>query len=139
MGNVIQLILKWLGGDLATALTRAYELKLNAANDSERIKADVSIKALEAQMAAQANNAAVVREGMQHKAFWIPWLIAAVPTAAWFGWGMTDSLFNGTLPDVSALPPQLKEYADIVFANIFYVGGGVAGAQLIAKAIGGKK
>jgi len=90
-------------------------------------------------MAAQASSAAVVREGMQHKAFWIPWLIAAVPTAAWFGWGMTDSLFNGTLPDVAALPPQLKEYADIVFANIFYVGGGVAGAQLIAKAIGGRK
>ena len=139
LGNVIKLILKWLGGDLATALTRAYELKLNAANDADRIKADVSIKALEAQMAAQANNAAVVREGMQHKAFWIPWLIAAVPCAGWFGWGMTDSLFNGTLPDVSALPPQLKEYADIVFANIFYVGGGVAGAQLIAKAIGGRK
>ena len=138
---MIQLILKWLGGDLATALTRAYELKLNAANDADRIKADVSIKAIEAQMAAQANNAAVVREGMQHKAFWIPWLIAAVPTAAWYGWGMLDSLiYAGTvLPDVAALPPQLKEYADIVFANIFYVGGGVAGAQLIAKAIGGRK
>jgi hypothetical protein len=136
---IVQWALKWLGGDLAAALTRAYELKLNAANDSERIKADVSIKALEAQMAAQANNAAVVREGMQHKAFWIPWLIAAVPCAAWFGWGMMDSAFGGSLPDVAALPPQLKEYADIVFANIFYVGGGVAGAQLIAKAIGGRK
>jgi hypothetical protein len=140
LGNVIlQWILKWVGGDLATALTRAYELKLNAANDADRIKADVSIKAIEAQMAAQAASAAVVREGMQHKAFWVPWLIAAVPCAGWFGWGMMDSAFGGSLPDVAALPPQLKEYADIVFANIFYVGGGVAGAQLIAKAIGGRK
>ncbi|ABF71286.1 p034 [Rhizobium phage 16-3] len=45
---------------------------------------------------------------------------------------MTDSLANGSLPDVTALPPQLKEYADVVFANIFYVGGGVAGAQILA-------
>lgn len=136
---ILQWILKWVGGDLATALTRAYELKLRAANDADRIKADVSIKALEAQMEAQAASAAVVREGMQHKAFWVPWLIAAVPCAGWFGWGMMDSAFAGSLPDVAALPPQLKEYADIVFANIFYVGGGVAGAQLIAKAIGGRK
>jgi len=138
---ILQWILKWVGGDLASALTRAYELKLRAANDADRIKADVSIKAIEAQMEAQAASAAVVREGMQHKAFWVPWLIAAVPTSMWYGWGMLDSLiYAGTvLPDVAALPPQLKEYADIVFANIFYVGGGVAGAQLIAKAIGGRK
>lgn len=140
LGNVIvQWILKWLGGDLATALTRAYELKLNAANDADRIKADVSIKAIEAQMASQAESAAVVKEGMQHRAFWIPWLTAAVPCAAWFAWGMLDSLANGALPDVSVLPPQLKEYADIVFANIFYVGGGVAGAQILARAIGGRR
>jgi hypothetical protein len=52
---------------------------------------------------------------------------------------MCDSLFHGALPDVSALPPQLKEYADIVFQNIFYVGGGVAGLQLDASAIRGRK
>lgn len=136
---MIQWILSWFGRDLASALTRAYELKLNAANDADRIRAEITIKAIEARMEAQAASAAVVREGMQHKAFWVPWLIAAVPCAGWFGWGMIDSAFGGTLPDVAALPPQLKEYADIVFANIFYVGGGVAGAQLIAKAIGGKK
>lgn len=136
---ILQWILKWVGGDLATALTRAYELKLRAANDADRIKADVSIKAIEAQMEAQAASAAVVREGMQHKAFWVPWLIAAVPCSLWFALGMLDSAVGGDLPDVAALPPQLKEYADIVFANIFYVGGGVAGAQLIAKAIGGRK
>ena len=136
---MIQWILSWVGRDMFSALTKAYELKLNAANDADRIKAEVSIKAIEAQMAAQVESAAVVREGMQHKAFWIPWLIAAVPCSIWFGWGMMDSAFAGSLPDVAALPPQLKEYADIVFANIFYVGGGVAGAQLIAKAIGSRK
>jgi hypothetical protein len=132
-------LLRLLGGNLATALTRAYELKLNAANDADRIAADVSIKAIEAQIATQAASAAVVKEGMQHRAFWIPWLVAAVPCAVWFALGMLDSATGGALPDVAALPPQLKEYADVVFANIFYVGGGVAGAQLLARAIGGRK
>lgn len=83
--------------------------------------------------------ATVVMAGMQHKAFWIPWLIAAIPTALWFGWGMADSLFNGSLPDVAALPPQLKEYADIVFGNIFYSGAALGSAQMIAGAIRGRR
>lgn len=136
---MIPWFLSWLSGGFAGALTKAYELKLSAANDADRIQADVSIKAIEAQMAASAASATIVKEGMQHKAFWIPWMIAAVPCAAWFGLGMADSATGGMLPDVTSLPPQLKEYADGVFANIFYVGGGVAGAQLIARAIGGRK
>lgn len=88
---------------------------------------------------ANAESAAVVKEGMQHKAFWFPWLLAALPLALWFAWGVMDSTLNGALPDVAALPPQLKEYADIVWSNIFYVGGGVAGAGIIANAIKGRK
>lgn len=131
-------LLRWITGDLVGQLTKAYEAKLAAQNDAQRIAADIRIKALEAQMQADANSASVVKAGMQFKAFWIPWLIAAVPTSMWFGWGMMDSLFNGALPSVAALPPQLKEYADVVFANIFYVGGGVAGAQIVANAIRGR-
>lgn len=89
--------------------------------------------------AANSESAAVVKEGMQHKAFWFPWLLAALPLALWFAWGVMDSTLNGALPDVAALPPQLKEYADIVWSNIFYVGGGVAGAGIIANAIRGRK
>lgn len=85
--------------------------------------------------AANAEGAGVVKEGMKYKVFWIPWLIAAVPTAAWFGWGMTDSLFNGALPDVAELPPQLQRYADIVFNNIFYSGVGMGGIQALSAAV----
>lgn len=91
------------------------------------------------QAAANAEAASVVKAGMQHKAFWIPWLLAAVPLSAWFAWGVTDSMLNGALPDVATLPPQLKEYADIVWGNIFYVGGGVAAVGTIANALRGKR
>lgn len=132
-------IINWLTGSLVGQLTQAYKAKLAASNETERLIADATVKQLEAAVQAQANQAGVVKEGMQHKAFWIPWLLAAVPLSIWFAWGVADSTLNGSLPDVAALPPQLKEYADAVWQNIFYVGGGVAGLQLVASAIRGRK
>lgn len=126
-------------GLIAKALPGVFEsylshLEKKANTETERLK----IRSAREQH-AQDVAASVVKAGMGHKAFWIPWLIAAIPTAAWFGWGMTDSLFNGALPDVAALPPQLKEYADIVFGNIFYAGAGMGGVQVLAQAIRGRK
>ena len=96
--------------------------------ERERIAAEAATKLIEAR-------ASVISTGMQHRMFWVPWSIAAIPTAAWFGWGMMDSLFNGALPDVAALPPQLRAYADVVWNNIFLSGGIVAGGTAIASAI----
>ncbi len=90
---------------------------------------------IDAEIEDRRNRRDVVIAGMQFKIFWLAWSIAAVPTAAWFGWGMLDSLANGALPDVAALPPQLKEYADIVFGNIFYAGAAGAGVQAIVGAV----
>lgn len=132
-------VVRWITGDLVGQLTAAYKARLAADTDEKKLVADAVVKQLEAAVQAQATSADVVKAGMQHKVFWIPWLLAAVPTAAWFGWGMCDSLAGGALPDVAALPPQLKEYADIVFQNVFYVGGGVAGLQLVASAIRGRR
>lgn len=134
-------ILKWLTGDLVGQLSRLYEARLKAKNEAERLALDKQIAFLEAKMADDANSASVVKEGMKTTTFWVVWAIAAVPTAAWYAWGMLDSMLwaGAILPDVAALPPQLKQYADIVFANIFYVGGGVAGAQVVANAIRGSR
>lgn len=111
-------------------------LERKAEGEVERARVDAAREAN-----ANAEAAGIVKAGMQHKAFWIAWLMAALPLSAWFGWGVVDSmLWNGTvLPDIAALPPQLKEYADIVWGNIFYTGAGVAGAQAVASALRGKR
>ena len=136
-------LLKLLGidplGKIIGAIGDAYKAKLTAKNDEDRIAADVTIKNLESILESKKIDADVVKTGMQYKVFWIPWLMAAVPTAAWYGWGMCDSLMNGSLPDVATLPPQLKEYADVVFVNIFYSGAGMGGVQVIAGAIRSRK
>ena len=96
-----------------------------------RIKAGVDIEEIKRDVAVSGYAAQTVQKAMEFKVFWIPWLMAAVPTELWFGWGMLDSLANGALPDVAALPPQLKEYADVVHSNIFYTGAaGLLGTGL---------
>ena len=109
-------------------LLKLVETKVDNETERQRIKAET----VQAYINAQAQT---IQTGMQSKLFWIPWLMAAIPTAAWFGWGMLDSLFNGALPDVAALPPQLKVYADVVWNNVFLSGGLVAGSSIVASAL----
>ena len=125
-------LLSLLSGPFLSQILGHLERKANTETERQRIAAA-------REQVANTERADLVKEGMQHKAFWFPWLLAALPLAFWFAWGVTDSTLNGALPDVATLPPQLKEYADIVWSNIFYVGGGVAGAGIIANAIKGRK
>jgi len=109
-------------------------LERKADSETERMRINASRES-----ALNAEAASVVKAGMQFPLFWVAWSIAAIPTCIWHGWGMMDSTLNGALPDVASLPPQLKEYADIVFGNIFYSGAALGGAQVIASAIRGRK
>lgn len=129
---------------LVSAALKVAEWLLNYANkradtalEKFRIEAgmyeqDVRSKTEVARFAHQ-----VVRTGMANWLFWIPWLIATVPLAGWFAWGVLDTaIYDGALlPDVGTLPPQLKEYADVVWGNIFFAGGGVVAAGLVAKGL----
>jgi len=129
---MIAWLLSLLSGPFLGKILTHIERKADTETERQRIAAV-------REKAANSQSSDVVKSGMQHKAFWFPWLLAALPLALWFAWGVMDSTLNGALPDVAALPPQLKEYADIVWSNIFYVGGGVAGAGIIANAIKGRK
>lgn len=84
----------------------------------------------------------VIVAGMAHRMFWVAWSIAAIPMAAWFGWGMADTIANGALPDVASIPPGLQPWAITVWSNIFYTGAAAAGvtgaASAIASAIASK-
>lgn len=116
------------GGDFLDRILGHLERQADSETERQKIAA-----ARQAQ--GEATAARVVMAGMAHWPFWIPWLMAAVPLMAWFGWGVLDTLFNGALPDVATLPPQLKTYADIVFGNVFYSGAALGGAQMIAGAL----
>lgn len=121
------------------AIQAHFTAKRDLATEQERTKRDVQVAVIEAEVERRNAQRDVLIAGMQHKAFWIPWLIATVPLAMWFGWGVSDTMLNGALPDVAELPPQLKTYADQAWQNIFFTGGAVAGvtgtATIVANAI----
>jgi hypothetical protein len=50
----VKWLLQLLGGGIPDQLRRAYEAKLNAANDSDRIAAEVQVARLEARQASHA-------------------------------------------------------------------------------------
>lgn len=135
----MQWLLKLLGidplGKIIDGINQWTQIKETAQNNADKIRADIELARLNTKLENAKQNADVIKTGMQHKIFWIPWLIATIPVSLWFGWGMLDSLCNGALPDVAALPPQLKEYADIVWQNLFYVGVAGIGAETISKAL----
>lgn len=105
-------------------------LAKKADTETERIKI-----AQVAQTQLTSMQAETIRTAMGFKVFWVAWSMIAIPFAGWLGWGFLDSAFNGALPDVAKLPSQLKEYGDIVIANIFVSGGIVAGVQGAARTV----
>jgi hypothetical protein len=121
-------ILNWLGGGVLDRVLGHLEAK--AKSDTERLRI-VTVR----DQHAMTTQARVVTAGMAHKAFWIPWLIATVPLSCWFAWGMLDTIANGGLPDVAEIPSGLDWWARVAWQNVFYTGGGVAAATIIAQAI----
>lgn len=81
-------------------------------------------------------SASVMMKAMDHRVYWIAWSIAAFPLATWFAIGMLDTSCHGCLPvHIAEMPPQLREYADIVWSNIFWTGVTGYGVSRTAKTV----
>lgn len=134
--TILAAVLKFAGSNVLDRVLGHLESK--AQGDLERRRID-NLR----QTNAEATQRDVIVAGMAHRMFWVAWSIAAIPMAAWFGWGMLDTLANGALPDVATIPPGLQPWANTVWSNIFYTGAAAAGvtgaASVIASAIASKK
>ncbi len=100
---------------VVSQLTEAYQMRLTAKNDSERIKADVLISGLKDQrdvLIAEQKNA-VTR--WIRPAFAFPFVIYNMKVLVWdkvLGWGVTDSI-----------PPEFWKLQMIVFGAYFLTRG----------------
>lgn len=125
---IISTVLGWLSkGALAQILT-SLENRVN--NETERQR----IKALRDQHMATVQGTVLVA-AMEHKWFWIPWLMATVPMAGWFGLGMLNTAFPGWFPIVASIPLGLEPWAKAAWDGLFFSGAGVASATSIARAL----
>lgn len=124
---------------LAEKLFGFAEKRSTDAVENFRTKTGLDIEQVRANTALASEAASIIRSAQQHWVYWVAWSMAALPASAWFGWGMMDSLFNGALPDVAELPPQLLKYFDVVFANVFFAGTALGATQIVASAIARRK
>jgi hypothetical protein len=129
------MILTLLASILPGVVLPAFKEWLAHKSNVETTKRDIALKTLDARMEAHKHLAATVQAGMSHWPFWAVWSLFAVPLGIWWAAVVLDSvfLFSGAIPD---LPDSIKPWADQIFNSIFLSGGGVAGVQLVAKAIG---
>jgi hypothetical protein len=121
-------LLNWLGGGVLDKVLGHLEARANSETERQRIGAlrDQHMATVQGQ---------VITAGMQHKAFWIPWLMATVPLSGWFGLGMLNTAFPGYFPIVATIPDGLLPWAKAAWDSLFFSGAGVAGAQIIAGAM----
>jgi hypothetical protein len=120
---------------IAGALLGFASKSADQALEYQRIKQGTDIATIRANVELAASARDLQKTAMQYKVFWVAWSLAALPMAAWFGWGMLDTLTNGWLPDVAAIPAGLKPWAQAVWDNVFYTGAAAAGVQGVATTI----
>lgn len=80
---------------IASELNDAYQAKLNAANDEQRIAADVAIAKANARVAAQTQGAGSFWAKVMRAGFAIPFILYNGKLIIWdkmLGWGTTDPL-----------------------------------------------
>lgn len=130
--------LRWLTGDFVSALTRAYELKLKAENDQQRLIADAAIADINRQI-EQARNAKDVR--LVSAVFWEMRLVTAViagcfalhlalvtlDTCFAFGWR------------IAKFPAPFDEWQGMILLSFFGIQAFGGGVNAIANAIRGRR
>jgi hypothetical protein len=124
-----------LPGFALNALASYLNATTTKAVEAEQTTRQVALAAVNGIVAARRAQAAGIQTGMAHKAFWIPWSIAALAAVAWYAWGMADSAWPGHLPHVATLPPQLLAFTQQIWDNLFLSGGIALGGTSIASAI----
>ena len=131
-------LLPLLPGFLLNLLKSRQDHKLALATDEERTRREATLALIVAEQDRRRVRSEERRHAMDFRAFWIPWLIAAIPAAAWFAVGILSSIeISGFRPAVVALemPPQLMETYRTVMVALFGSGAGAVGLQTIAKAL----
>lgn len=134
------MLLTFLASILPNFLLQAWQAHLQATTtatvEGEKTTRETTLAAINGMVEARKAQAQVIQTGMAHKAFWIPWLLAAVPAAGWYAWGMVDSTWPGHLPHVAALPPQLLDFTTRIWDNLFLSGSIAVGGTAAAVAGG---
>lgn len=132
---MLSAILKWLGGGVigqfTAPLLQAYQAKLNAQNDTERLDAELTISRIEA-----ARDIAVVEAGRAWSATSVGRWLIVFPWGVWWAAIFAVSIINpllGTNFTIHAVPADIREMAMVLVPAIVIADAGALAARSIAR------
>ncbi len=120
---MIRLLTSIFGGGLAGQIRAAYEAKLNAANNADKLRLDAHISQLEA-----VRDFRLATAGNWEMRLLV--ILAGVPATVHFGLVAFVSAFPSVGWTVHALPPPMSDYQGAIILSLF----GLSAAKLVAGA-----
>lgn len=134
MWTVARWFASWLTRDVAGALNKAYETKLNARTESERIAAGIEIKRLEDIQDARASANEVRLATANFIEMRVMTFLIAFPFMAHL-WGVWLDTQFGFSWSVSAFPPPFNEWQGATLLSFFGLSAGVGAIRAVAGAL----
>lgn len=115
---MLAMILNWLGGGVLTSVLGHLEKRKALENDSQKLKTEVTISEIKAELAVRQEQAAIIKLQLGHPIAWIPRFLAEITAVLYFMSICIDSIWNleGT---VAALPTTEAALMGTIFAGMF--------------------
>jgi hypothetical protein len=115
---MLAMILNWLGGGVLTSVLGHLEKRKALENDREKLRTEVTISEIKAELATRQEQAAIVKLQLGHWIAWLPRFLAEMAAVLYFMSIVIDSIWNldGT---VAALPVAEAGLMATIFAGMF--------------------
>ena len=132
---MLRAILDWLGGGIVKQFTdpllAAYQARLAAQNDGERLEADKTIARIEA-----ARDIAVAESARAWSATSVGRWLIVVPWGLYWAWGILIQWLNPTFGlhfVLIALPPDWDDMAKVLIPAIVIADAGAFAARAVGR------
>jgi hypothetical protein len=115
---MLALILNWLGGGVLTSVLGHLERRKALENDREKLRTEVTISEIKAELATRQEQAAIVKLQLGHWIAWLPRFLAEMAAVLYFMSIVIDSIWNLD-GSVAALPAAEAALMATIFAGMF--------------------
>lgn len=121
-------VLQFVTGDLLGQLRRAYEAKLAAETNIERLMHDERIKTLEAKLERQRTAKDFALGQMNHPVWWAAWMLFVLPVGVYHAAIYLVSTWPAIGWEIQRVPTTQEEWGRMIVLSIF-------GAQIVASGL----
>lgn len=131
--SILAFVLKFLSGPTVEKALAVITAKAQSGDQSERVRADVTIETVRAAVQQGQQLADLNRAKLDHVWFWALLSLFVVPLGVWWAAVLADSIFHFPF-DIADLPnAHMREWAGDMITWLFYVGTGVGAAKMVFR------